>query len=104
MCVWRLDEWEVASPLNECRFCCSFLVWPSVCAAAVAVQVQHFASTLTPRPPLQDAWQLCDSGPGRVGFHTAAGAPIVNTSRFPDLGAMASHAHSLNLTAGWYGK
>lgn len=65
--------------------------------------VQHFASTLTPQPPLQDAWQLCDSGPGRVGFHTAAGVPIVNTSRFPNLGAMVSHAHSLNLTSGWYG-
>ena len=51
---------------------------------------------------MQDAWQECDSGPGHVGFHTSAGVPIVNTSRFPDLGAMVAHAHSLNLTAGWY--
>lgn len=52
---------------------------------------------------LDDAWQLRDSGPHGVGYHDALGNPIVNTSRFPDFAAMTAYAHSLNLTAGWYG-
>jgi len=51
---------------------------------------------------LDDAWQKCNSGPGNKGYHNEAGVPIVDTDTFPDLGAMVSHAHSLNLTAGWY--
>ena len=51
---------------------------------------------------LDDAWQRLNSGPGGVGYHDAQGRPIVNTTRFPSLRAMADHAHSLNLTSGWY--
>ena len=36
-------------------------------------------------------------------FHDNNGRPVVNTTRFPDLIAMTTLAHSLGLTAGWYG-
>jgi hypothetical protein len=52
---------------------------------------------------LDDAWQRFHSGPNGVGYHDDQGRPIVNTTRFPSLTAMVDHAHSLNLTAGWYG-
>ena len=53
---------------------------------------------------LDDGWQACGSyGPDQYRYHTAAGDPVVNTDRFPDMRAMTSLAHSLNLTAGWYG-
>jgi len=52
---------------------------------------------------LDDGWQLPGSGPGGKGYHSANGTPVVNTTRFPDLAAMAAHGHSLNLTVGWYG-
>lgn len=53
---------------------------------------------------LDDNWQLCGSyGPEEYTFHSADGVyPVVDTARFPNLIAMTSKAHSLNLTAGWY--
>ena len=51
---------------------------------------------------LDDAWQQCGAGVNH-GYHRADGSPIVNTTRFPDLAAMTAFAHSLNLTASWYG-
>jgi hypothetical protein len=33
----------------------------------------------------------------------ADGAPVVNEDRFPSLKGMTDYAHSLGLTAGWYG-
>lgn len=36
-------------------------------------------------------------------YHDKDGNPIIDLEVFPDLGAMAAHAHSLNLTSGWYG-
>ena len=35
-------------------------------------------------------------------YHDKDGNPLINTVVFPDLGGMAKHAHSLNLTSGWY--
>ncbi len=49
-----------------------------------------------------DAWQAQHSGPGGIGFHTAAGDPIIDTAKFPSMAAFTAHAHALNLTAGWY--
>jgi len=51
---------------------------------------------------LDDNWQACGTGDG-TNFHAADGTPLVNKNRFPDLYVMTSHAHSLGLTAGWYG-
>jgi alpha-galactosidase len=42
-------------------------------------------------------------GPEQYTYHDPSGYPVVDTSKFPDLLAMTNHAHSLNLTAGWYG-
>mmetsp|Transcript_48854 Transcript_48854/g.129481 ORF Transcript_48854/g.129481 Transcript_48854/m.129481 type:complete len:434 (-) Transcript_48854:71-1372(-) len=52
---------------------------------------------------LDDNWQACGAGAGNYTYHDAEGKPIVNTDRFPDFKAMTGHAHSLGLTAGWYG-
>ena len=52
---------------------------------------------------LDDHWQMCgspDAAPG-MNYHDKEGNPIVNLKVFPDLGAMAKHAHSLKLTSGW---
>ena len=54
---------------------------------------------------LDDNWQECGSpeaAPG-MNYHDINGNPIVNRKRFPDLRQMTDYAHSLNLTAGWYG-
>ena len=53
---------------------------------------------------LDDNWQACGSyGPNGDSFHDANGRPVVNQQRFPDFMAMTNFAHSLGLTAGWYG-
>jgi alpha-galactosidase len=51
---------------------------------------------------IDDGWQLCHAGVNG-GYHTAAGNPIVDTSKFPDLRNFTDNAHNNNLTAGWYG-
>eukprot|EP00664_Eupelagonemidae_sp_cell27_P000185 gene186-5185_t len=50
---------------------------------------------------LDDNWQACGTGV-KNSFHDADGNPLVNTSRFPDLGAMVSYGHKLGLKVGWY--
>ena len=54
---------------------------------------------------LDDAWQSCGKrGPQGYTYHDPnTGAPIVNSVTFPDMKAMTDYAHSLGLTAGWYG-
>ena len=50
-----------------------------------------------------DCWQKCGHyGPNNYTYHDANGAPVVDTDKFPDMGAMVQHAHSLGLTAGFY--
>ena len=39
------------------------------------------------RVGLDDAWQACGTGVNG-SFHSAAGRPLINTTRFPDMGAM----------------
>lgn len=50
---------------------------------------------------LDDFWQACGTGVNQ-SFHDAAGKPLVNKTRFPDMSAMTEHAHRNNLTMGWY--
>jgi len=54
---------------------------------------------------LDDNWQACKSPHAAEGmnYHNATGYPIVNTSTFPSLKDMVDYAHSLNLTAAFYG-
>jgi len=54
------------------------------------------------RPGLDDCWQLCNSGPGGKGFHDANGNPIIDTSKFPDMKKMTTHAHTNGLLPEWY--
>ena len=51
---------------------------------------------------LDDCWQNCGAG-YKGSFHTKTGDPIVDESKFPDLGQMVEHGHKKNLTVGWYG-
>jgi hypothetical protein len=50
---------------------------------------------------LDDAWQACGTGVDG-SFHGVHGEPLVNTTTFPDLGAMVKKAHGLGLKAGFY--
>ena len=53
---------------------------------------------------LDDNWQKCGSyGESNYTFHTEDGFPVVNEELFPDMKAMTDKAHSMGLTAGWYG-
>ena len=53
---------------------------------------------------LDDCWQKCGSYiSANYTYHDANGSPVVDTTAFPDLKEMTDFAHSLNLTAGWYG-
>ena len=53
---------------------------------------------------IDDGWQQCGSfGPEAYRYHSAAGAPMVDEVKFPNLNSIPALAHSLNLTAGWYG-
>ena len=52
---------------------------------------------------VDDYWQKCGAyGPKNYTYHDAFGNPMVDLSRFPNLTAMVDHAHSLNLSAGFY--
>ena len=54
---------------------------------------------------LDDVWQLCGSyGPLNWTYHDATGSPVVDTARFPNMSALPATAHSLGLTAGFYGE
>ena len=53
---------------------------------------------------LDDNWQACGRhGEGGYMYHDEEGNPLVNSERFPSMKSMTSYAHSLGLTAGWYG-
>ena len=53
------------------------------------------------RAGVDDGWQLCGAG-YEGSFHAADGTPLVNASRFPDLGALAAYGHALGLFVDWY--
>ena len=50
---------------------------------------------------LDDAWQACGTGVNGT-FHDAEGRPLINETKFPDMGGMVKHGHSLDLRVGWY--
>ena len=50
---------------------------------------------------LDDCWQKCGAG-YKGSYHTEAGVPIVDETKFPDLGGMVEYGHAQNLTVGWY--
>ena len=53
---------------------------------------------------LDDVWQKCGSyGPLNWTYHDETGSPVVDTTRFPNMSALPATAHSLGLTAGFYG-
>jgi len=53
---------------------------------------------------LDDNWQKCGHyGPENSTYHDENGNPIVHLVPFPDMKKMTDYAHSLGITAGWYG-
>lgn len=55
---------------------------------------------------LDDNWQACGSYSDShipLNFHDEEGTPQINFELFPDMKSMTDYAHSLGLTAGWYG-
>jgi len=51
---------------------------------------------------LDDNWQDCGAGK-EYHYHDDSGIPVINRKRFPNMLEMTDHAHSLGLSAGWYG-
>ena len=51
---------------------------------------------------IDDAWEACGAGVNG-SYHDAAGRPLVNTTRFPDLKALTAHARGRNATMSFYG-
>ena len=54
---------------------------------------------------IDDGWQKCGSyGPEEYRYHSALGDPVLDDSKWPlGMNHLTDLAHSLNLTAGWYG-
>eukprot|EP01116_Phalansterium_solitarium_P006537 TRINITY_DN18871_c0_g1_i1.p1 TRINITY_DN18871_c0_g1~~TRINITY_DN18871_c0_g1_i1.p1 ORF type:complete len:430 (-),score=107.71 TRINITY_DN18871_c0_g1_i1:154-1443(-) len=50
---------------------------------------------------MDDGWQLCGAGVNG-SFHNASGWAIIDTAKFPDITAMTTYAHSLNVSMDWY--
>lgn len=50
---------------------------------------------------LDDGWQACGAGVNG-SFHDAAGRPLIDTAKFPDMKLMVAAAHARGLKAGWY--
>ena len=51
---------------------------------------------------IDDAWEACGQGVNG-SYHDAAGRPIVNTTRFPDMRALTAYARTRNVSMSWYG-
>lgn len=49
---------------------------------------------------IDEGWEDCKAGPGGTQ-HDAAGNPLINTTRFPDLASLVDTAHAENLEIGW---
>jgi len=47
---------------------------------------------------IDGGYELCPGGTG----HDADGRPIINTATFPNITALAAHAHALHIKLGWY--
>ena len=45
-------------------------------------------------------WQDCGAGPHGT-YHDKEGRPLVNKTRFPDMGKMVSAAHGKGVSMGW---
>jgi alpha-galactosidase len=53
---------------------------------------------------LDDAWQKCGNyGSDNNTYHDESGRPVIDVELFPDFNALTDYAHSIGLTAGWYG-
>lgn len=52
-------------------------------------------------PGIDDGWQACGSG-FNGSFHDAAGKPLINLTRFPDMRAMNIEAHGKGVKMGWW--
>jgi alpha-galactosidase len=50
---------------------------------------------------LDDGWQDCGNGLNHT-YHSADGTPLVNATRFPDMGAMVAAGHAAGVQMGWY--
>jgi alpha-galactosidase len=51
---------------------------------------------------IDDAWEACGAGVNG-SYHDAAGEPLVDLDRFPDLRSLTGYARSAGATMSWYG-
>jgi hypothetical protein len=50
---------------------------------------------------VDDGWQACKTGKDCT-FHADDGAPLVNTTKFPDLSALVKYGEAKQVLVGWY--
>jgi hypothetical protein len=50
---------------------------------------------------VDEGWEACGAGVNGTQ-HDAHGRPTINITKFPDMKAMVSYGHSLDLQVGWY--
>jgi hypothetical protein len=50
---------------------------------------------------VDDGWQQCQKGKD-CSFHADDGTPLVNATKFPDLGALVKYGDSKGVLLGWY--
>ena len=53
------------------------------------------------RVGVDDGWQACKKGKDCT-FHADDGAPVVNTTKFPDLKALVKYGEAKEVLVGWY--
>ncbi len=51
---------------------------------------------------IDDAWEACGAGVNG-SYHDPKGRPLINTTRFPDMGGLTAYARGKNATMSWYG-
>jgi alpha-galactosidase len=54
------------------------------------------------RVGIDEGWEDCGAGVGGRGHHDAAGNPLIDTVKFPDMQKLVEYAHGKNMTMGWY--
>ena len=69
-------------------------VWRPHCLFPTDTRTHRLCPTAATK--VDDGWQECGAGSeAPTSFHDAAGVPLVNTSRFPDLRALVQYTASI---------
>ena len=51
---------------------------------------------------IDEGWEACGFGVNGTGHHDAAGNPLINPFKFPDMAALVAYGRARGLSLGWY--